>query len=124
MNGLRSRIDSMVRTTIAGMKTRVTTVTCPRPIDVAPNMPLTLSIGSTDMSTIGTMMPMPKTIMHGAFSDELYVFPASLRPVRATFEASRSILSLSSASRALEADTTMCSAMLYDDASSGNLDSS
>ena len=62
--------------------------------------------------------------MQGALREELYAFPASLRPERAISEASRRVLSLSPASRASAADITIWMAMEYAAAPSRSCDSS
>ena len=80
--------------TAAGIRTRVTTETILVSIAdwKSPLMPI---MGSTDISTIGTMMPRPKITIQGVFREEQKVLPDSRRPLRAISEASLSISDLS-----------------------------
>ena len=57
------------------------------------------------MRTIGTIIPTPKIIMHGALRPELYIFPASLRPFNAISRASPVRRFLSAESGASDAET-------------------
>ena len=53
------------------MMARVITMTISPLIISAPNMPPMLSMGSRDMSIMGTIIPMANTAMQGNDSDEL-----------------------------------------------------
>ena len=81
-------------------------------------------MGTMDIRIIGTIIPSPKTVMHGTVREDPYLSPMVRTESRATSEASLRSPSLSSLSADSDADMHRRMAFLYPDASSGSLDTS
>ena len=107
LKGFLSLIAATVNISAYGMATRVIAATVTGFIADVPNAPLTLIIGSTDISTMGIIIPAPNIRRKGRFRLDPNAFPASFSPLSDTRLASARSLSRSSSLLASDAESTM-----------------